>query len=77
MSSTILVLKIRSWMMIAVIRMCFYCYLQSHYLWGWISPKLVPSSEKMAQPVCCHVKWKEESGPESAEPACQERRRVL
>ena len=34
MSSTILVLKIRSWMMMSVIRMCFNCYLQSHYLWG-------------------------------------------
>ena len=46
MSSTILVLKITSWMMMSVIRMRFNCYLQSHYLWGWISPKLVPSSEK-------------------------------
>ena len=46
MSSTILVLKIRSWMMIFVIRMCFNCCLQSHCLWGWISPKLVPYSEK-------------------------------
>ena len=46
MLSTILVLKIRSWMTMSVFRMCFNCYLQPHYLWGGISPKLVPSSEK-------------------------------
>ena len=47
MSSTILVLKIRSWMMMSVIRMCFNCYLQSHYLWGWTSPKLVHLQKKI------------------------------